>query len=350
VTVTVPMSWQANDPLVHYLTRDMQFDQGSDQVLRIKPAGYTNFPVIKNIGVKNMRYKPWAVDPSAIYGDPDAFNLTIKDPLVRSSDDWQFPTNVCPALGQLGHIHRGTPWQSIYLKSPDADLLTWVNWTGNRDMSDAQHTLPIRDWSLADLIAPLINTNHPNQLLSVNNPNTDAWLGMLHGLSVLTNSSSDGQLLLNSLPQFDPLVVSSNSPQAGNVVASVFATRASQPDGVFRELGDLLGSPALSAASPWLNQSSSIQIQRGISDEAYERIPAQLLSLVRADSIGAISQNAGGCRIQFTGVDNHSYALEGSTNLMNWFSVSTNYPTNGVFAFTNPPAATSQFYRSRLLP
>lgn len=350
VTMTVPMSWQANDPLVHYLVTDMHYDEGLAQVRRIKPAGTTNFPVIKNIGVKNKRYKPWATDPTAIYEDPEAFNLAIKDPLVRSSDDWQFPTNACSTFGQLGQIHRGTPWQTIYLKSPDANLFTWQNWTGNRDMSDAERTLPVRDWSLADLIAPLINTNHPNQLLSVNDSDSNAWLGVLHGLSVLTNSSSDGQLLLNSSVQLDPLIVSSNSSQAGNVVASIFATRASQPDGVFRELGDLLGSPALSAASPWLNQSSSIQVQRGISDEAYERIPAQLLSLVRADSIGAISQNAGVCRIQFTGVDNYPYAVEGSTNLINWFLVNTNYPTNGVFAFTNPPAATSQFYRSRLLP
>jgi len=350
VKLSYPTSWQANDPLVHYLASDMQCDQGLNQVRRIKPPGTTNFGTIENIGLKNKRYKPWAVDPVVVYDDPDAFNLTIKDPLVRSSDDWQFPANACTTLGQLGQIHRGTPWQTIYLKSAEADLLTWLNWAGNRDVSDAQHTLPTRDWSLVDLIAPLINTNHPNQLLSVNDPDSNAWLGMLHGLSVLTNSTSDSQLLINSSAQLDPLIVSSNSSQAGNVVASIFTTRDSQPDGGFRELGDLLGSPGLSAASPWLNQSSSIQIQRGISDEAYERIPAQLLSLVRADSIGAISQNAGVRRIQFTGVDNYPYAVEGSTNLINWFLVNTNYPTNGVFAFTNPPAATSQFYRSRLLP
>jgi len=344
------MSWQANDPLVHYVVRDMRYDDGLDQVRRSIPPGATNFGTIENIGLKNKRYKPWPIDPGAITTDPEAFNLAIKDPLVRSSDDWQFPTNGCLTLDQLGQIHRGTPWQTIYLKSPDANLLTWQNWSGNRDVSDAQHTRPGRDWSLVSLIAALINTNHPNQLLSVNNPNTNAWLGVLDGLSVLTNSSSDGQLLLSSLPQLDPLVVSSNSSQAGNVVASIFATRASQPDGVFRGLVDLLRTPALSAASPWLNQSSSIQIQRGISDEAYECIPAQLLSLVRADSIGRISQNAGDCRIQFTGFDNYPYAVECSTNLMNWFCASTNYPINGVFAFTNPPAGTIRFYRSRLLP
>jgi hypothetical protein len=41
-------------------------------------------------------------------------NLSFKDPLVRGSDDWDFPTNKFPGIGWLGRVHRGTPWQTVY--------------------------------------------------------------------------------------------------------------------------------------------------------------------------------------------------------------------------------------------
>ena len=88
-----------------------------------------------------------------------------------------------------------------------------------------------------------------------------------------------------------------------------------------------------------------------ITDEAYETIPSQLLPLVRADSIGSVAPANGQMIIQFTGYDGHSYAIENSSDLVNWPSVATNYPVNGIFTFTNPPPidASPQFYRSVLL-
>jgi hypothetical protein len=101
-----------------------------------------------------------------------------------------------------------------------------------------------------------------------------------------------------------------------------------------------------------LNSSSAIQVQRGISDEAYEKIPAQLLTRLRPDSIGSLLQAGGASHIQFTGFDDYPYAVEVSSNLLDWVSVSTNYPTNGLFEFIEPAAAgkARRFYRSVLLP
>ena len=39
-----------------------------------------------------------------------AWNLALKDPGVRWSDDWNFPTHNLANPGWLGRIHRGTPW------------------------------------------------------------------------------------------------------------------------------------------------------------------------------------------------------------------------------------------------
>ena len=51
--------------------------------------------------------------------DANACNLAFKDPLVRVSDNWDFPANKFPTVGWLGRVHRGTPWQTIYLKASD---------------------------------------------------------------------------------------------------------------------------------------------------------------------------------------------------------------------------------------
>ncbi len=368
VTFTIPMSWQANDPLVHYLGSEMLDLKTSGIPFRIKPTGAFPTNAVANIGMKNTRYLPWAIDPGAVAADKDAFNPALKDPLVRRSDDWQFPTNECTTLAQLGQIHRGTPWQTIYLKSSNlglnkiaaspfawvrGDFRTtaekWARWTGNRNWAEGYYTLPVRDWSLAATIATMLNTNAPQQLLSINNPDTNAWLGVLDGLDVMTNVLAGN--LGGGLPQFDFVTVTSNSAQAGSVVASIFATRTGQSGGVFRGLGEMLASPALSLTSPWLNQSSAVQLQRGLTDEAYECLPAQLLSLVRADSVGAISSGSGGSQIQFTGFDGYAYAVECSTNLVHWTTVSTNYPTNGVFNFTDGSVGAGQrYYRSVLEP
>ena len=55
------------------------------------------------------------------------------------------------------------------------------------------------------------------------------------------------------------------------------------PNGKFRHLGELLAAPALSIQSPYLAWDESVSYQSGIDDMAYERIPQQILSLVKAD-------------------------------------------------------------------
>lgn len=92
-----------------------------------------------------------------------------------------------------------------------------------------------------------------------------------------------------------------------------------------------------------------IQAQRGITDEAYERLPSQLLPLLRADSVGSVVQSNGNWHLQFTGFENYPYEVESSGDLSNWTAISTNYPTNGVFSIPLNPAG-NQFFRSRLLP
>ena len=63
----------------------------------------------------------------------------------------------------------------------------------------------------------------------------------------------------------------------GAIVNNINAWRAVFPNGAFHSLGDLLSAPVLTVASPFLNPSASL------SDEAYERIPQQILGLLKCD-------------------------------------------------------------------
>ena len=93
------------------------------------------------------------------------------------------------------------------------------------------------------------------------------------------------------------------------------------------------------------------QRELGISDEAYESLPVQLLPRLRSDSVASIALGDGMVEIRFTGQDGFRYAVECSTNLQDWIRVSTNQPVNGTFSVSEPPAfGENRCYRAALLP
>ncbi len=356
-------SWQANDPLVHYTLADLLFLPLTNTLRQESVKPNVLVQTIENIGRINNRYQPWG-GSSVQSQDPSKYNLALKDPLVSSSDDWNFPESEPLGAAMLGRVHRGTPWQTLYLKSadgyPTAPLspTAWMNWTGNGDWRDVVHTLPVSDRRLVSLLVSLLNTNRPQDLASANQPDATGWLPILDKLTVWTNSLTDAQVqtLQYAIPPlkpwFDPLIMTADSPQAAFIAESITATRAAQPGGVFRDPADILATPALGLASPWLNLASTTQLVGGLTDEAYEMIPSQLLARLRADSVGRISSSNGLWRVQFTGFDGYPYAVEVSSDLAEWSPISTNVPTGGVFEFTEPlaPAGAPRYYRSVAVP
>src|SRR5206468_819946 len=116
--------------------------------------------------------------------------------------------------------------------------------------------------------------------------------------------------------------------------------------------GDVLATPALSVNSPWLNKSGLNQPIWGITDEAYEKIPSQIIQLLRSDSIGCIDHIAPGLKPQFTGMAGHTYVVEASSDLMHWNPISTNYCRDGAIEISckSPRGSSRCFYRTVLLP
>jgi hypothetical protein len=356
--------WQANDPLVHYLSTDLKSASSRSGKHAIDDPNTQSVPFESQSTVA-LRYQPWGRGQE-LAGlnsvDKNVFNLAYRDPLVWGSDDWNFPSGPGLPLNNIGRVHRGTPWQTVYLKAtnilsfnkttapPANGFLTWMSWTGNGDAAAAVLTAPTHDWRLVELFVSLFNTNDPTQLQSVNDTNRTDLLNVLNNITVQTNSSAD--VYSDVTPQFDSLVMSSNSPQALLIANAIGQTKAGQPGQMFNSLGDILATPELALISPWLNTSDQTQLDYGISDEAYEAIPAQLLPRLRTDSIGSITQSNDVWSIQFTGSEAFAYILETSTNLLNWEILSTNIPAEGVFSSPILPSSNTanRFYRSVLLP
>ena len=364
-TVWQYILWQVNDPLVHYLASDLNTST------RYTGPGYSDDLTSKPMPTVSLNtvadhYQPWGRNTAMAYlgngVDSNQYNLGYRDPLVWGSDYWNFPSGQGLPLSTLGRIHRGTPWQTVYLKATDimqetvtgafgtgnVGVNTWMQWTGNMDPNDAALTAPISDRYLLGVLVPLMNTNDPAQLLSVNDINLADWVNVMNGFVVLTNSTDFPTDY--TTPQFDAFIVSASSPQAWFIANAIAQTRTNISTQHFQSIGEILQTSALSEDSPWLNTNSSDQISYGISDEAYEAIPSQLLPLLRLDSVGAVIQANGSFSLQFSGSDGYAYILETSTNLINWDVVSTNYPIQGSFCVPISPMPDSQkqFYRSVL--
>ncbi len=161
------------------------------------------------------------------------------------------------------------------------------------------------------------------------------WLG---GLAAYTN--------LHGLS--GPILISSNSPEASIIANAIQFKRSVQPGQLFTDVGDIFAVPELSERSPFL---AGLNTTNQITDEACEIIPGELLSMLRADSIGSFSLTDNQPLVKFTGYEGHSYAVQASSDLANWVSISTNDLGSGISSFTNSATlnANQQFYRSVLL-
>jgi hypothetical protein len=339
-------SWQANDPLVHYLASDLNFSGTEPGGLQSgwhqwNNIGLTNSLPANNLGKVNDRYAPWGLKypiPAGVFADTSPNNLAYKDPLVRSSDNWDFPANKFPAVGWLGRVHRGTPWQTVFLKStniwqwvqtglgqgipPGTGTATWEYWTGDLNPFDAFNDVPVQDWLLFDLFTTAFNDNATRGTLSVNvgannsgNPAAGlaASSALFSGVTVLSNNLNNLAVTIptryqNPLPGLaspsysftiiQPAGTLGAISPLGQLVAGINQTRArfTNADGLvgaFEHVGDILAVPQLSDASPFLDTTSDLegarvvsgshtnQLVNGISDEMYEWLPQQVMSLLR---------------------------------------------------------------------
>lgn len=288
-------SWQANDPLVHYLASDISSIPAKFNTTTIPTLGVNAYNADKvlaplsglNLGFVNDRYMPWSgnhryTDTQLATLDTNRFNLTERDSLVQQSDNWDFPAGKLPSIGWLGRVHRGTPWQTVYLKSTDIltnnGVAVWKDWTGNGITFDATNAAPVSDRLLFDLFSTAPNANATHGTLSVNQTHLAAWSAVLSGLTVPNNSATG----YTNIP---PAGADAGNSAVGLIVngtLGINATRAGVTNadgavGAFEHVGDILATPALTVLSPFVDVNTA-------NDALYEWLPQQTLELLRASS------------------------------------------------------------------
>ncbi len=247
------ISYQANDPLVHYTYGDLEDPQ---------PPNWK-----ASLGAKNLRYQPWVKNASAAFSN----NMTLKDPNITRSDDWNFPTNKFPNVGWLGRVHRGTPWQTIFLKS---DGVTVTNRMANRALwtnrwAKTISTYPTNDWALVDLFTVAPNDNASRGTLSVNQTNLAPWSAVFSGALALTDQNTGVIIHPTNVPAiFD----------GTGINYGINAVRNQKPNRLFHHIGEILEAPSLTIGSPFAGTPVT---NTNITDAVVESIPQRTMSLLR---------------------------------------------------------------------
>ena len=285
-------TWQANDPLVHYQLSDLTLYPTNSLTQRIVPPSRP-VPVntaLSTLGRLNHRYAPWGGNPQLndpfSPTDPTAYEPTVKDPGLRRSDDWDFPAGKFASVGELGRVHRGTPWQTIYLKPNVASSGSWLI----QGLDNRVH--PTNDWRIVDLFTTAVSDQATRGLLSINQTNFAAWSALFSGVSVWTNAVPDAQLGISNGPiTLNPMFMEpagnyspADPPALARIVEAINRERDKRPTKTFTNLSELLQIPELTTASPYLNVNSGRQLLFGLNDAAYERIPQQIFSLLKVGS------------------------------------------------------------------
>jgi hypothetical protein len=285
-----------NDPLVHYTLADLRPGPSwyLDPQGRGSPgSGDTNY-IYSHVGIpmlqrKPRTYAPWGASPvySVLRDGAFAKDMAYKDPGISKSDDWGFPDANLPSLGWIGRVHRGTPWQTVYLKAtnaPPGDPLTlfsgqesWGLWAGSFG------THPAYDRKLLHLFTTAVNDNAARGLLSVNQDGRAGWAAVLGGVSVIQDDASgavtQSTYIDPATPEFHAMVDSINLARASLTNVPPGMPPDVPAGGVFTNLGGFLAAPALTDQSPYLK---AIPVVTN-ADAIVERIPQQILSLVRED-------------------------------------------------------------------
>ena len=328
---------QANDPLVHYLASDLNSQNGAlavwaDKSVQIRNGFWyhSDDPIKQPLPTPPTtpiggRYQPWGQNKQMMAVgnvDTNSYNLAYKDPLVWGPDNWDFPTNPYPTVGWIGRVHRGTPWQTVYLKSANTlkaanaagydagyGTNTWANWTGNllwhdiygrpfgyAQYFDAANSSPVQDRLLFDVFTTRFNDNAVRGTLPVNQTHLASWSALFSGMVTLFNNTA--KPLPSSRPTYLANIVNpagvmdntqpyTNWPAIAQIVNGPYGINVSRantnvfPFQSFTHVGDILQTPALTAHSPFLNWNDSRQQDYGISDELYEWLPQQMMGLVR---------------------------------------------------------------------
>ena len=170
-------------------------------------------------------------------------------------------------------------WHSEYLRMSDNPLPprmdapdlpdAWTIWAGN------YNTHPVGDWHLLHLFTTAIHENQARGLMSSNQRESAAWAAVLS--EVVADPATGAR-------------IKPGTPQLKAIVDSINQARGLTRSQAFKGMGGFLAGRSLSVQSPYLPRgyatSRVLANQKELprdADRLIERIPQQILSLMRED-------------------------------------------------------------------
>jgi hypothetical protein len=194
--------------------------------------------------------------------------------------DWATWSGNGKLMTNFGQLSTGLV--RLYTNSPTVNPASYTYY-------DASLTSPTNDWRLLDLFSTSFNDNSGLGKLNINQTNLAAWSAVLGGVIVLTNSGPGvyAPMVIDPAGYYDLQNPNVPVPPMVRIVNGINNTRASltNQNQVFKHLGDLMAVPELTVASPFLDapNANTGTSPIPISDEAYERMPQQVLGLLKCD-------------------------------------------------------------------
>jgi hypothetical protein len=156
---------------------------------------------------------------------------------------------------------------------------------------------PGKDRLLFDLFTTAFNDNATRGTLSVNQDHLAAWSALFSGMVTLSNNTANPHPSYTARPTttwttINPAGGSAAASLLWQIVTNINTVRGNTnlfPLGSFTHVGDILSAPVLTEQSPFLNTNDvsrgvSPPLHNGISDEIYEWLPQQMMSLLRVGS------------------------------------------------------------------
>jgi hypothetical protein len=219
-----------------------------DEIIAIANSIGPDDVMLGTMGNTNEAYRPWAGHPKRRSGTTyeemrdEKFNMAIKDPGIYGPEFWNFPERRFGSIGWLGRVHRGTPWQTVYMKSSVADTNNWDDW------AKSFMTHPTNDWQLFDALTAHLSAGASRGLMSVNQTNAAAWSAVLSGVIALADVPD---YVTDQIPLRTPFEIEPDSPAMRILHNGILRTHTERRS--FKRMGDLLSVPELSVASPFLS-------------------------------------------------------------------------------------------------
>jgi parallel beta-helix repeat protein len=362
-----PWSWEVNDPTVHYLAGDLRIP---GVLLYGFPSGTTRslcsswnvqLPLV-SLGRTNAVYLLQHSTAAKRTQSPAQFDLELGSP-----DAWNFPATPLVNLHWLDRVHRGTPWQTVYLGGRISPNLA-SSYPATAAALNSTNDWPLARLWLENRLFPETGPALPSDVVLVNNTVVGNRAASGGGIAIADGATPT---LLNN-------VIVSNSEGVARMGAAEVTLRANDVFG--NSGGDYLGLAAgptdlsveprfiaptgdyrLDPTSPLLGAGDPLALENGwlAPDEATRRRGAGLelgaaefrpgypllsMSIRPADPTSLPT-------VRLEGFGDLPCVLEASVDLVHWETVVYSGTSLYSFVFQPPPALAKDavFFRARLV-